>query len=310
MKQYEREVYGFEEVFKEEVSSDRIRSHIKALEGVRHPVTAPDALEQAADYIADSLHSLDYEMSEHRFSDNGRSFRNIIATRPGIILPHERVIVLAHYDTVAGSPGADDNASGVAVMLEIARVLARFTFERTIHFIGVSLEENEHDNKPCSGTRGSRALAAHARENDWHIESVLVLESVAYAGDTVVQTKPAGLPVLIPEVGNFIAVVGNELSKGLIDGFTLAVERYGVDLPFAELTVPGNGEMLPDSRRSDHASFWDEGFRAIMLTDTTNFRSPHYHRPTDTLETLNLEFAAKVCCASAGLTIDLARLTL
>ncbi len=310
MKRYEREVYGFGKVFKEEVSSDHIRSHIKALEGVRHPVAAPDALERAADYITDSLHSLDYEMSEHRFSDNGRPFRNIIATRPGINRPHERVVVLAHYDTVAGSPGADDNASGVAVMLEIARVLARFTFERTIHFIGVSLEENEHDSKPCSGTRGSRALAAHARENDWNIAGVLVLESVAYAGDTVVQTKPAGLPVLIPEVGNFIAVVGNELSKGLIDGFALAVERYGVDLPFAELALPGNGEMLPDSRRSDHASFWDEGFKAIMLTDTTNFRSPHYHRPTDTLETLNLEFAAKVCCVSAGLTLDLARFTL
>jgi hypothetical protein len=137
-----------------------------------------------------------------------------------------------------------------------------------------------------------------------------VLESVSYAGDTVVQTKPAGLPVLIPEVGNFIAIVGNERSKGLIDGFALAVERYRSDLPFVEMTVPGNGEQLPDSRRSDHASFWDEGFKAIMVTDTTNFRSPHYHRPTDTLETLNLEFAAKVCCASAGLTLDLALLTL
>ena len=310
MKRYEREGYDFEKVFREAAPVDRIRSHIEALEGVRHPIAAPEALERAADYVADSLRSLNYEMSEHRFTDNGRPFRNIIATRPGINHPHERVVVLAHYDTVAGSPGADDNASGVAVMLEVARLLAHLSFERTIHFIGVSLEENEHDSKPCSGTRGSRALAAHARENDWHIEGVLVLESVAYAGETFVQNKPTGLPVFIPEIGDFIAIVGNERSKALIDGFTRAVEHYGIDLPFAELAVPGNGELLPDSRRSDHASFWDEGFKAIMVTDTTNFRSPHFHRPTDTLETLNLEFAANVCCACTGLTLDMARIML
>ena len=299
-----------EKIFEEEISSNYICCHIGALEGVRHPVAAPEALEQAADYISDVLRSLDYDVADHCFPGNGCLFRNVIATKRGGHIPHERVIVLAHFDTVAGSPGADDNASGVAVMLEIARLLARFNFERTLHFIAVNLEENEHEGDPASGTRGSRALAAYARENNWNIEGVLVLESVAYAGETVVQNKPAGLPVLIPEVGNFVAIVGNERSKVLIDGFARAVERYGIDLPFAELAVPGNGELLPDSRRSDHASFWDEGFKAIMITDTTNFRSPHYHRPTDTLETLNLSFAAKVCCASAGLTLDMTRLAL
>ncbi len=295
--------------FKKEVSLDRIRSHIRALEGVRHPLAAPEALEQAADYISDVLRSLDYDVADHCFPGNDGLFRNVIATKRGGHIPHERVVIMAHYDTVADSPGADDNASGVAVMLEMARLLARCNFERTLHFIAVNLEENEHPDDPGSGTRGSRALARHARENNWNIEGVLVLESVAYAGETVVQNKPAGLLVLIPEIGNFIAIVGNERSKSLIDGFALAVERYGVNLPFAELVVPGSGELLPDSRRSDHASFWDEGYKAIMLTDTTNFRSPHYHRSTDTLETLNLEFAAQVCCASAGLTLDMARLT-
>jgi Zn-dependent M28 family amino/carboxypeptidase len=216
---------------------------------------------------------------------------------------------VAHYDTVAGSPGADDNASGVAVMLEVARLMACFTFERTLHFIAVSLEENENPDDPDSGTRGSQALAAHARENGWNIAGVIVLESVGYAGEAVVQSIPAGIPISIPEVGNFIAVVGNEQSQELLQGFAQAVERYQPDLPQVALTVPGNGEMLPDSRRSDHASFWDEGFKAIMLTDTTNFRSPHYHRPTDTLDTINLEFAAKVCCAAAGLTFEMAEVT-
>ena len=293
--------------FREAVSIDRIRNHIRALEGVRHPEQAPEALERAADYIAESLRSLGYQMTEHSFPDNGRPFRNVIATRVGLQRPDERVVVLAHYDTVAGSPGADDNASGVALLLEIARVLARSGFERTVQFIGVSLEENGNEDDPCSGTRGSRALAAHARENGWRIEGVVVLESVAYAGDAVEQTLPAGLAIPVPEAGNFIAVVGNERSSELMDAFARAVERYQVDLPHIVLAVPGNGEILPDSRRSDHASFWDEGFRAVMVTDTTNFRNPHYHRPTDTLATLNLEFAAKVGRATTGMLLELAR---
>ena len=293
---------------REKVSTDRIRGHIRALEGVRHPVAAPEALEHAADYITGSLRALGYEMTEHRFLDNGHPFRNVIATRPGLHRPRERVMVLAHYDTVAETPGADDNASGVAVLLETALVLAQLGFERTIHFIGVSLEENATDD-PCSGTRGSRALASHARENGWDIAGVVVLESVAFAGEGIVQTVPAGLPIPVPEVGDFVALVGNERSRELLDGFVRAVGHYRADLPHVVLAVPGNGELLPDSRRSDHAPFWDEGFRAIMVTDTTNFRSPHYHRPTDTLATLNLEFAAKVCCATAGAILDLARPT-
>jgi hypothetical protein len=295
-------------LFSEAVSSDRIRCHIKTLEEVRHPVVAPEALERAADYVAAHFDALGYEPEEHRFPDNGRHFRNVIATRRGLCNPLERVVLLAHYDTVAGSPGADDNASGVAVMLEVATLLAQFRFERTIQFIGVTLEENEREYDPGSGTRGSLALAAHARENGWNVEGIVVLESVAYAGDKAVQTVPPGVPIPVPEVGNFIAVVGNERSKELVSGFSQAIERQRIDLPHVCLAVPGNGETVPDSRRSDHAPFWDKGYRAIMVTDTTNFRNPHYHQPTDTMGTLNLDFAAKVCSATTSLVVDMARL--
>ena len=294
--------------FSEAVSIDRIQRHIKSLEQVRHPVEAPEALERAADYVSAYLGTLGYEPDEHRFPDNGRLFRNVMATRRGQDNPLERVLLLAHYDTVAGSPGADDNASGVAVMLEVATLLAQLTFERTIQFIGVALEENEREGDHGSGTRGSLALAAHARENGWNVEGAVVLESVAYAGYRTVQTVPPGVPIPVPEFGDFIAVVGNEQSKELVAGFSRAIERQRIDLPHVCLAVPGNGETVPDSRRSDHAPFWDEGYRAVMVTDTTNFRNPHYHRPTDTLETLNLEFAAKVCSATAGLVADMARL--
>lgn len=291
----------------EEIAIDRIRGHIRALEGVRHPLEAPEALERAADYITESLRSFDYDVADHCFTDNARLFRNVIATRRGLHRPHERVVVLAHYDTVAGTPGADDNASGVAVLLEIAQVLGQFRFERTVHFIGVCLEENEKNDDYDSGTRGSRALASYARENCWNIEGVVVLESVAYAGDAFVQTVPSGVPVPVPETGNFIALVGNERSSELVDGFARVIERQQIDLPHVILMVPDNGEVLPDSRRSDHAPFWDEGYRAVMVTDTTNFRNPHYHRSSDTLITLNMEFAAKVCSVTAEVLTDMAR---
>lgn len=287
---------------------NRIREHIRALEGVRHPLAAPAALNGAADYIAGCLAAHCYEVKEHHFPDNGRLFRNVIATRRGCGCQDERVIVMAHYDTVSGTPGADDNASGVAVMLETAALLAQFRFERTIHFIGVSLEENANEDEHGTGTRGSRALAAHARENGWRIAGVVVLESVAYAGDEVVQTVPAGVPVPVPDRGNFIAVLGNERSKELVNGFSRAAAQLGGALPQVSLTMPGNGESLPDCRRSDHAPFWDAGYEAIMVTDTTNFRNPHYHRSSDTLETLNLDFATRVCRATAGLLLDLARI--
>jgi Zn-dependent M28 family amino/carboxypeptidase len=290
-----------------EVSSERIAIHVRALEGVRHPTAAPEALELAADYLAQSLASLGYQMSEHLFMDNGRSFRNVIATLPGSRFPEERVAALAHYDTVAGSPGADDNASGVAVLLEMARVLAGLSFERTVQFIGVCLEENQNEDDPCSGTRGSQALARHARAQGWDLAAVLVLESVGYAGEHIAQRVPAGVPIPVPEVGNFLAVIANEHSTALSERFVSAITRHQIGLPHVVLAVPGNGELLPDSRRSDHAPFWDEGFPAIMLTDTTNFRNPHYHLASDTSATLNFEFAAKVCRAATGAVADLAR---
>lgn len=296
------------DIFTDKVSVDRIRGHIKTLEGPRHPVTAPDALERAADYIDGYLRCLGYEMSEHRFNENGREFRNVIATRLGLSHPEQRVMVLAHFDTVAGSPGADDNASGVALLLELAEVLKLFRFDRTIHLIGVNLEENQKDGDSGSGTRGSLALAKHAHDLDWEIEGVVVLESVAFASDSVLQNFPAGVPVSVPNIANFIAVVGNEKSLDLVQGFVRAVERYQVDLPHFTLAVPGNGETLPDSRRSDHAPFWDHGYKSVMITDTTNFRSPHYHGPSDTLETLNLDFAVNVCRATGGLLVEMARI--
>lgn len=282
-------------------------NHIAALQGIRHPIAAPRSLEKAAGYIETTLQAFGYRVENHRFADNGETYRNLIATLPGTAKGQKKLLIVAHYDTVANSPGADDNASGVAVLLELARALAGRQFGRTVQFVAVNLEENERDSEPKGlGLRGSRALAQHAREQDWSIDGVVVLESVAYASPQAVQTAPQGLPVAVPTVGDFIAVIGNQASAHLVQAFLQAAEQCQPELPKVPLVVPGNGELFPDTRRSDHAPFWDRGYPAIMLTDTTNFRSPHYHRPSDTLETLNLDFAAAVGNATAALILQLA----
>jgi len=148
--------------------------------------------------------------------------------------------------------------------------------------------------------RGSAALVEHARQQGWDIRGALVLEGIAYAGDGLPQTFPPGLPSGLPEQGNFIAVVGNQRSTGLVGAFQESVRQQGLALPLVPMVVPGNGEILPDARRSDNAPFWDAGYPALMVTDTANLRNPHYHKPTDTFDTLNLDFAARVCQAAGG----------
>ncbi len=290
-----------------QVSSDRIREHIRRLEGVRHPTVAPEALERAADYIHAKLETWGYAVAPQWFNFCGQKFRNIVAMRPGVRQPEAHLLVVAHYDTVEESPGANDNGSGVAVLLEAARVLQPVTFDLTVQFVAVNLEERQREGPlETAGLFGSRALAEEARAQAWQIEGVLVLETIACAGQDIEQKSPEGLPVPLPAVGDFIGVVGNETSSALVMDFVGATARHQIPLSVVPLVVPGRGEMLPDTRRSDHASFWDQGYPAVMITDTANFRSPHYHRPTDTLDRLNVDFAANVCRALVGTVVDLA----
>ncbi len=289
------------------ISVDRLRRHIAALEGIRHPLADPAALEQAADYIFDWLHALGYAMSEHQFNEDGRQFRNIIATHHEPTNAQERVIVMAHYDTEVATPGADDNASGVAALLELATVLRPLYFERNVQFIALTLEETKADDETRSFLRGSRALVTHAQEQAWKIVGAINLEMIAYAGDSVAQRVPEGLDLQVPEIGNFIAIVANQQSADLVEHFVSGLQQYHIPLSYIPLIVPGNGEVLPDIRRSDHVPFWDHGYKALMLSDTAEFRNPHYHQPSDTLATLNLPFAAEVCRATGGLVATLAR---
>lgn len=278
---------------------DRLRAHVSALAGERHPVSSPVALAQAAGYLADRFQHLGLALSAHAFDAHGRTFRNVVATRPGTDRAAPPLLIAAHYDTVAGSPGADDNASGLAVLLETARNLTGRPLAREVRFVGFCLEEES--------LLGSRAYAAHLRETHQPILGMVALECVGYANTRPgSQRVPTGVPIPVPTTGDFLGVIGNNAAAPLIEALTQAASGLVPALTTVPLLVPGRGESLPDTRRSDHAAFWDRDYPALMLTDTADFRNPHYHRPTDTIETLDFIFMEQVAECLTAATLRLA----
>jgi aminopeptidase YwaD len=268
------------------VDRNRLKADLHALVGERHPLTAPHHLQRTEAYLHRQLSEAGLTVASHDFEAMRGLYRNVIATTPPLSAHGELppLIVGAHFDTVAGSPGADDNASALAVLLHVARQVQNMKLARPIRFIAFNLEEEN--------LLGSSAYASLLSENGEAIHGAIVLECVGYASlQQGSQQTPPGLPISIPTIGDFLGVIGNERSQALTVSVTHAMKPH---LPIIPLIVPGNGEQLPDTRRSDHTSFWEHGFPAVMLTDTANFRNPHYHRSTDTLDTLNLDFLASV----------------
>ncbi len=263
----------------------RFTADLEYLARERHPDFSPEALRDTAHYLKQRWSALGLTVRPHEFSAWGTPYENVLATtshNPGSA--QAPLILAAHYDTVAGSPGADDNASALAVLLDVAQRLDGRPLSRPVQFIAFCLEEEN--------LLGSRAYAAQLKASGQSIQGAVVLECVGYARhEAGTQIIPPGVPMPVPTTGNFLAAIGNENSQRL----TGAVERaMRAHVPIVPLIVPGNGEALPDTRRSDHMAFWEKGFPAVMLTDTANFRNPHYHRPSDTIETLDLEFMAAV----------------
>lgn len=263
--------------------------------GPRDPYTNMRALNAAADYVAGEFRKAGLAVAEETFQAEGEVFRNIVGTHAGSVAPQEQVLVVAHYDTKPGTPGADDNASAVAAMLEIARLLARGLFERTLQFVGFTLEEY--------GYQGSRRFARQARREGRQIVGVLDLEMVGFTSPR--QRLPHG--VRGRRTGDFIGLVGNRRSRTLLEAFVTSSRRAVPALPVETLEVKWNGHLLPIVRLSDHAPFWDAGFPAVMITDTAFLRNPHYHQPSDTLDTLDFPFLTRVATATAAAAADLAR---
>jgi len=281
------------------ISTDNLLRWVGEISGLRHGSENPAALEERAVRIERLLAGFGLEVGSQELRFAGRVYRNLVATLPGSA-PHLPMLLLgAHYDGPPGSPGADDNASGVAVLLETARLLAGTTLRRTVKFVAFTLEEPQHIGRFLIG---SRHYARLARRHGEAYEVALILESVGYCDQREGSQRLPPL-VRVPGIsrGNFLAVIGNHRSRSHARHFKQLASSCAPALPVISYSAPPLiARLIPQLYLSDHAAFWGEGYPALMLTDTVPLRNPHYHRPTDTLDTLDAEFLAGVATAVVG----------
>jgi len=287
------------------VSEKRLREHVRALEGERHGGENFPALEEKARFIEQTLNSFGFRVKSEPVPFRNRLYWNITATIEGKDPAAPWLLVGAHYDSPLGSPGADDNASGTAVLLEVARLMSGSPLSKTLQFVAFTLEERQAcDTKIL---RGSRAFVHQARKADRRYAAALILECVGYTDrNRHGQIIPRLVRVPVPETADFLAVISDRRSRAVMTQFHRAAVTFVPELPIVPYAVPFNGYLIPQSRFSDHASFWDGGYPALMLTDTAMFRNPHYHTRHDTADTLDFGFMAAVTRAvtAALITLD------
>ena len=254
------------------VSGERLYKHVKALAKERYTEAERT---QARNYITQELKASGWVPTLQAFKGGV----NVVARRAGTDPEAGTILVASHYDTVKGSPGADDNATGVATILEIARSLGSRLTPRTLQIAFFDQEEE--------GLIGSLAFTGD-RENLTNLRGAIILDMIGFACHAPgCQQYPEGLPLTPPsDRGDFLAVAGDIEHLPLLNSFG---SQPGLP-PVVRVPVPLKGLATPDVLRSDHAPFWYRGIGAVIVSDTANFRSPHYHQPSDTPETLDGKF--------------------
>jgi hypothetical protein len=245
-------------------------------------------LERSADWIQAELERIGHAVARQTFQVDGKPFHNLEVELRGTASPAEIVVIGAHYDSAPGTPGANDNGSGVASLLALARRLHGLQPARTLRLVWFTNEEPPHFQ---GADMGSVRYAARAKQRGERIVAMLSLETLGYYSDQPGSQKyPDALKSAYPETGNFIALVGNSDSRELVHR-VLAAFR-------AQAAFPSEGAALPDALPgvgwSDHWAFWQQGYPALMVTDTAPFRYPHYHAATDTPDKLDYARLARV----------------
>jgi len=266
---------------------ERLHTHLIHIVRDRNPYLASQGHFYAQQYIREQLAQWGtVEIDD--FSVRGRIHHNLILDLPPLSPPQASggkqdnldiekrikkrlppIVIGAHYDTVPGSPGADDNATGVAVLLELARDIASAPLKYPVQLVAFDMEEY--------GCFGSSHHAAKYKQQQKSIRLMISLEMLGYCNHNP----------------NFIALIGTLRTVPDLIKLSGKIRKSGQ--PCEWLPVPNRGLIVPDTRRSDHVPFWDNGYPAIMVTDTANMRNPHYHRGSDRIETLDLDFLAGVC---------------
>lgn len=267
-----------------------LRAHVQQLAGAigERNLFRYNQLVAAAEYVRATLARFGYEVRRYRYQVSGQTCENLEAEVRGTDKPDDILLIGAHYDSVEGSPGADDNATGVAALLGLARAFAKSKPSRTVRFVAFTNEE-----PPFFQSRhmGSRIYAQRSRERGEKIALMLSLETIGYYSD---EPKSQGYPFpfsfFYPSTANFIAFVSNMENAPWVRQLLTAFRRH------AQFPSEGGAlwEWIPGVAWSDHWSFWKEGYPAVMITDTAPNRYPHYHTAADTLDKVDFPRMARV----------------
>jgi Zn-dependent M28 family amino/carboxypeptidase len=265
---------------------ESLLTHLKQIARERDPYIASGGHFLVREYIRQELGKWGL-VETHEFQYKGSIHENLILNLPSrkqSLLPP--ILIAAHYDAVPGTPGADDNATGVAVLLEIAAALATSPLKYPVQLVAFDLEE--------SGLLGSTAYANYLKTQKQSLRLMLSLEMLGYCDSSPnSEYYPPPLKYFYPNKANFIALVGNLTAIPDLIRFNRSFKQSGT--PCQWLSDPSKGKLIPQTGFSDHRPFWELGYRAMMITDTAMLRNPHYHRSSDTIATLDLDFLDRVC---------------
>ena len=286
----------------EKILERELRSHVSMLAikiGERN-LLHYDKLQQAAHYIKTNLQQSGYAVRSQEYQVEGRVCENIEVEVPGTTNPKEILLIGAHYDSVEGSPGGNDNGTGVGAVLALARLFSQAKASRTLRFVTFVNEEPPYFQTPGMG---SWVYAQRSRERGEQINAMFSLETIGYFSEAPgSQQYPAPLGLLYPSTGNFIAFVSNIKNGDLVQRVVGNFREHA--------TVPSEGtamwEGLPGIGWSDHWAFWEAGFPALMVTDTALFRDPFYHTAKDTPHHIQYEPFTRVVAGLKEVILDLA----
>ena len=271
------------------VDPSRLEAHVRKLSVELSPrdESHVENLDRVATYIKDEFQQTGAAVSEQPYRLEGKWYRNVIAQfGPDSA---ERVVVGAHYDTAGPLPGADDNASGIAGLIELARLLSKQQLKTRVELVAFTLEEPPYFR---TTGMGSSVHAESLRKQNVRVRAMISLEMIGYFSDLPnSQRFPATfLQAFYPSRGNFIGVVGR-VSEGLLARRVKTAMRTASPLPVYSISAPS---IIPGVDFSDQLSYWNAGYSAIMITDTAFYRNPNYHTENDTAEKLDYKRMAMV----------------
>lgn len=281
----------------------RLRKHVEELAlgiGVRHAERG-DSLRRSAKYCTSQFIQRDFDVEIESFDFQGVSQQIVVAEITGRRKPKEVIVIGAHYDTVLGSPGADDNASGVAALIEIASLLKDVPMDKTVRFVAFPNEEYHGEDWR---NMGSYHHAKRSHDRGDQLVGMISLEMLGYFSNEIGSQKyPFPFNLFYPERGNFIGFIGNYASREWV---------RRVVRNFRELAAfPSEGAAAPerfkDIARSDHWSFWQFDCPALMVTDTSNFRFPYLHGVDDTPDKVDFDAMARITLGLAKVIVKLAQ---